>query len=416
MGPTHYNTTADNMRRLLVLSFAVTGIAAAAPSAVAQQLKVSISGEPREEISTAAFMDRYSTLATYVGAATGAPIRLSFGRDLTRELARTRSRGYDLMIGPAHVIGSAIRYGYEPVARFPGEERAVFIASEASKVTSFQEAHGKRLALPPADSLATYLARGELNARGVQAKSYFKEIREFRYHEAALLALEFGQADLAVADRRVAEEWLSRNKGRILLETRAAPMTGIAVLSTLDRATKDRIRSAFLTPNAKTVASVDFAGVDVRRMQPISAKEYDYVSTLGYFTPRILDGVKIVSAEEVAELIKKGVPVYDTRSEEEYRDKHIKGAKWLPYAEKSAKEVGFDVAKDSFDVVRASDSKDAPVIFACNGAECWKSYKSSVAAVKAGYKQVYWFRGGFPEWVARGYPIESVPSNVVLTR
>ncbi len=404
------------MRRLLVLSFAATGIATTPFLAAAQQLKVSISGEPREEISTAAFMDRYSTLATYVGTATGSGIRLSFGRDLARELQRTRSRGYDLMIGPAHVIGSAIRYGYEPVARFPGEERAVFIASEASKVTSLQEANGKRLALPPADSLATYLARGELNARGVQAKSYFKEIREFRFHEAALLALEFGQVDVAVADRRVAEEWLLRNKGRVLLETRAAPMTGIAVLSTLDRATKDRIRSAFLAPNAKTVASVDFAGLDVRRMQPISAKEYDYVSTLGYFTPRVLDGVKIVSAEEVADLMKKGVPVYDTRSEEEYRERHIKGARWLPYVEKSAKEVGFDFAKDAFDVARASDSKDAPVVFACNGAECWKSYKSSVAAVKAGYKQVYWFRGGFPEWVARGYPIESVPSNVVLTR
>ena len=400
------------MRRLLVLAFA----AAAAFPAAAQPLKVSISGEPREEISTAAFMDRYSTLATYVGAATGSGIRLSFGRDLTRELQRTRSRGYDLMIGPAHVIGSAIRYGYEPVARFSGEERAVFIASEASKVTSLQEANGKRLALPPADSLATYLARGELNARGVQAKSYFKEIREFRYHEAALLALEFGQVDVAVADQRVAEQWLSRNQGRVLLETRAAPMTGIAVLSTLDRATKDRIRSAFLAPNAKTVASVDFVGLDVRRMQPISAKDYDYVATLGYFTPRVLDGVKVVSAEEVAELVRKGVPVYDTRSEEEYRERHIKGARWLPYTEKSAKEVGFDSAKDAFDVVRASDNKDAPVVFACNGAECWKSYKSCVAAVKAGYTQVYWFRGGFPEWVARGYPIESVPSNVVLTR
>jgi ABC-type phosphate/phosphonate transport system substrate-binding protein/rhodanese-related sulfurtransferase len=403
------------MRRILVLSFAATGIAAAAPPALAQ-LKVSISGEAREEISTAAFMERYGTLAHYVGAATGANIRLSFGRDLTRELQRTRSRGYDLMIGPAHVIGSAIRYGYEPVARFPGEERAVFIASEASKVTSFAEARGKRLALPPADSLATYLARGELNARGVQAKTYFKEIREFRYHEAALLALEFGQAELAVADRRLAEDWLSRNKGRILFETRAAPMTGIAVLSTLDRATKDRIRSAFLTPNPKTIASVDFAGLDVRRMQPISAKEYDYVSTLGYFTPRVLDGVKIVTAEEVIDLMKKGVPLYDTRVEEEYRDKHIKGARWLPYNEKSAKEVGFDASKDSFDVGRAAESKNAPVIFACNGAECWKSYKSCVAAVKAGYTQIYWFRGGFPEWAAKGYPVESVAPNVVLTR
>jgi ABC-type phosphate/phosphonate transport system substrate-binding protein/rhodanese-related sulfurtransferase len=403
------------MRRLLALAFAAIGVAAAAPAA-AQQLKVSISGEAREEISTAAFMDRYGTLATYVGAATGAPIRLSFGRDLTKELARTRSRGYDLMIGPAHVIGSAIRYGYEPVARFPGEERAVFIASEASKITSFQEANGRRLALPPADSLATYLARGELNARGVQAKKYFKEIKEFRYHEAALLALEFGQADVAVADRRLAEEWLARNKGRVLLETRAAPMTGIAVLSTLDRTTKDRIRSAFLSPNAKIIAAVDFAGLDVRRMQPISAKEYDYVSTLGYFTPRILDGVKIVNAEEAAELMRKGVPLYDTRSEEEYRERHIKGARWLPYVEKSAKEVGFDFAKDTFDVARAADNKATAVIFACNGAECWKSYKSCVAALKAGYTQVYWFRGGFPEWVARGLPVESVPSNVVLTR
>jgi rhodanese-related sulfurtransferase len=164
------------------------------------------------------------------------------------------------------------------------------------------------------------------------------------------------------------------------------------------------------------VATVDLAGLDVRRMQPISAKEYDYVSTLGYFTPRVLEGAKIVSAEEVADLMKRGVPVYDTRSEEEYRERHIKGARWLPYSEKSAKEVGFDFAKDSFDVLRASDHKDAPVVFACNGAECWKSYKSSVAAIKAGYKQVYWFRGGFPEWVARGYAVESVPSNVVLTR
>lgn len=401
------------MRTLPVLALVLTGLAAV--PAAAAPLKVSISAEPREELSTATFMDRYRTLATYVGSATGADVKVSFGRDLTRELQRTRSRGTDLMIGPAHVIGSAVRYGYEPVARYPGEEVAVFIASAASGITSIEQAKGKRLALPPADSLATYLARGEMNARGVQAKSHFKEIREFRYHEAALLALEFGQAELAVADRRLAEEWIARNKGRILFETRGAPTTGVAVLSTLDAKTKDRIRSAFLSPNARTLASVDLAGLDVRRMQPITVKEYEYVSTLGYFTPRVLAGATIVSADEVIALMKKGAVLYDTRSEDEYRDKHIRGAKWLPYGEKSAKEVGFDFVKDRFDVARAG-SKDAPVIFACNGAECWKSYKSCVAAVKAGYTQVYWFRGGFPEWVARGYPVESVPPNVALAR
>ena len=400
------------MRFIIIGTFAA-GVAAASSASVAQ-LKVSVSGEARQEISTAAFVERYSALAHYVAATAGSDLRLSFGLDLTRELQRTRSRGYDVIIGPAHVIGSALRYGYEPVARFPGEERAVFIASEASGVTAFADARDKRLAMPPADSLATYLARGELNAVGIAASSFFKEIREFRYHEAALLALELGVADIAVADRRLAEEWLTHNKGRILLETKIAPTTGVAMLSTLDKGLKDRIRAGFLSPSAKAVATAD-VGLDVRTMQAITGKEYDYVSTLGYFTPRVLEGVKIVNADEVAEMMRKGVTIYDTRIEEEHRENHIKGARWLPYAEKSAKTVGFDSSKDSFDLSRIAD-KNAPVIFACNGPECWKSYKSCVSAVKAGFTQIYWFRGGYPEWVAKGYPIESVATNVALSR
>lgn len=393
------------------IAFFLGAVIAAAAAGAAGPLKVSVSAEPRDEISIATFMERYRTLAGYVGSTTGGPVSVSFGRDLTRELQRTRSRGHDLMIGPAHVIGSAVRYGYEPVARFAGEEVAVFLASAASGIASLEQAKGRRLALPPADSLATYLARGEMNARGLEAKKHFREVRQFRYHEAALLAVEFGQAEVAVADRRLAEEWLARHKGRILLETRAAPMTGVAVLSTLDKGTKERIRAAFLSPSPKALASADLP--DIGKMQPITAKDYDYVATLGYFTPRVLDGVRIVSAEDVGKLLQRGAVLYDTRSEEEYRDKHIRGAKWLPYVEKSAKEVGFDAALDRIDLARAGD-KAKPVIFACNGAECWKSYKSCVAALKAGFREVYWFRGGFPEWVARGYPVDSVPANVAL--
>ena len=201
---------------------------------------------------------------------------------------------------------------------------------------------------------------------------------------AALLALELGAADVAVADPKLAEEWLTRNKGRILLETKAAPEIGVAVLSTLDKGVKDRIRVAFMSPNAKAAVPTAQVGLDVRTMAPIAAKEYDYVSTLGYFTPRSLDGVTIVSAEEAAEMMKKGIPLYDTRIEEEHREGYIKGAGWLPYGEKSAKEVGFDASKDHFDIGRIAD-KNAPVVFSCNGAECWTSYKSCVAARKAGF-------------------------------
>jgi len=44
--------------------------------------------------------------------------------------------------------------------------------------------------------------------------------------------------------------------------------------------------------------------------------------------------------------------------------------------------------------------KEKPVIFACNGAECWKSYKASKTALARGFKTVYWLRGGLPEWEA----------------
>ena len=40
----------------------------------------------------------------------------------------------------------------------------------------------------------------------------------------------------------------------------------------------------------------------------------------------------------------------------------------------------------------------------CNGAECWKSYKASKVALARGFTTMYWFRGGLPEWLARGLP------------
>jgi rhodanese-related sulfurtransferase len=42
----------------------------------------------------------------------------------------------------------------------------------------------------------------------------------------------------------------------------------------------------------------------------------------------------------------------------------------------------------------------------CNGGECWKGFKASTAAAKAGYSKIYWFRNGFPEWSAKGLPTQ----------
>ena len=123
-------------------------------------------------------------------------------------------------------------------------------------------------------------------------------------------------------------------------------------------------------------------------------------------TPTKLDGVKVVTAAEAKQMLDRGVMLVDTRVATEYAEKTIKGAKSIPYREKSAKDVKFDRTQDKFDLSKLPSDKNAPVVFFCNAGECWKSYKASVLALDAGYKQVHWLRGGMPEWTAKGLPTQ----------
>jgi rhodanese-related sulfurtransferase len=123
-------------------------------------------------------------------------------------------------------------------------------------------------------------------------------------------------------------------------------------------------------------------------------------------TPDKLDGVKVVTAEQARDLQGKGVPMIDTRVAAEYAEKSVKGATSVPYREKSAKDVNFDRAVDGFDLTKLPADKNAAVVFFCNAGECWKSYKAAVLARDAGHKQINWFRGGMPEWTAKGLPTQ----------
>jgi len=123
-------------------------------------------------------------------------------------------------------------------------------------------------------------------------------------------------------------------------------------------------------------------------------------------TPDSIPGVKVVTAEDVEKLMKSGVPVVDARVANEYAEEHVKGARNVPYKEKSAKSVNFDASQDSFDLSKLPRDKSAPLVFYCNAGECWKSYKATISAQRAGYTNLYWFRGGMPEWKAKKLPTE----------
>jgi len=123
-------------------------------------------------------------------------------------------------------------------------------------------------------------------------------------------------------------------------------------------------------------------------------------------TPATLAGAKMATADDVSKLMAAGVPLIDARVASEYADGHIKGAINVPYREKSAKAVDFDASKDEFNLAKLPGNKSGDVVIYCNGPECWKSYKASTAAIKAGYTSVHWYRSGFPDWKAKGLPSE----------
>jgi rhodanese-related sulfurtransferase len=49
-------------------------------------------------------------------------------------------------------------------------------------------------------------------------------------------------------------------------------------------------------------------------------------------------------------------------------------------------------------------SYEYPVVFTCVGVKCWESYNAAIRAIFAGFRNVYWYRGGLNAWFSAGPP------------
>ncbi len=171
----------------------------------------------------------------------------------------------------------------------------------------------------------------------------------------------------------------------------------------------DTIKSIFLAPDAKWEFSAD-SGVK----KPGQMKEkkgtciaIDYEIQNGKKTAKkikILPEYKfnrklIVKYEEIETLIKNKAVFIDSRPEDIFSSGTILGSINIPLSK----------LRDDAGKKLLPEDKNAQLVFYCSGTSCNVSFESAAIAIKAGYKNVKVFHGGYPEYLKNNniYSIQS---------
>ncbi|MGA9394492.1 MAG: rhodanese-like domain-containing protein [Azonexus sp.] len=351
--------------------------------------------DQNESVTNTETDQRYRNFAGEIEQAVGQPVRLQYYKRAFSAIKRAREGSLDMVFGPAHIIANISKFKFEPILETNEAISVSFVAGPNFKGDLAAKSNAK-LGVPDYESLIGGMARSEINSRGL-AKSDFAEIKFHRVPEAPLYGVEIGRYDMAVASSEEAKTWAAAKGGRIVFTSAAVPLRALSVNpETVPAGAQQKLVASLKKGNALNLA-----------MKPASAADFKGVASMLNTTPTSLPGAKIISATEAKDLIAGGMKVYDVRLQEEFDHGHVPGAILVPYNEGSAKEVGFDPGDDKFDLNKLPADKNTAFMMYCDGTICWKSYKSATLAIQNGWKNVIWFRGGFPEWKAAGFPVDT---------
>ena len=112
-------------------------------------------------------------------------------------------------------------------------------------------------------------------------------------------------------------------------------------------------------------------------------------------SPEHIDGVTKVGAEGVIELIDRieNIIIVDSRIPGDRHKGYIESSVSLPDTKTSCKTLS-----------KVIPEKSRAALFYCNGIKCGRSAVAIKIAKECGYKELYWFRGGFEDWLKNGFP------------
>jgi len=137
-----------------------------------------------------------------------------------------------------------------------------------------------------------------------------------------------------------------------------------------------------------------FVGLGVNLISPKSLP-WEYVP------PKEIEahGVKVPLIDEQAAFKlfdSEGTVFVDTRKKEDYSERHVKGAVFLPPEEK----------EELFPAVQPFLPEDARVILYCYGPECDMAEQVANFLAQLGYTNMMIMTAGFRPWEKAGHPIE----------
>jgi len=118
-----------------------------------------------------------------------------------------------------------------------------------------------------------------------------------------------------------------------------------------------------------------------------------------YRSPEEVAGAETVDVDAAQRLHRAGVLFIDVRAPRLHRRQHIPGSVHLDLSSRFTEE---DLAR----VV----AKDQPFVVYCSGVTCTRSFRAVVRAVRWGYTEVKYFRGGVVAWRDAGLTLKKPDS------
>jgi len=125
-------------------------------------------------------------------------------------------------------------------------------------------------------------------------------------------------------------------------------------------------------------------------------------------TPASIPGGQIITTKGLVELVQGGqtpVLIFDVLGNEEILPgaiaavpAHQPGS----FNDRTQQEFG------AFLQQTTAGSKEVPLVFYCLSNQCWMSYNASLRAIRMGYTNVLWYRGGIEAWKAAGQRTQPV--------